>query len=81
MATKVGVEGKNRFRIRTPLIDLTKAQIIKKGIELGADYSLTVSCYDPSPEGYACGHCDSCLLRKRGFAEAGFADPTIYAQP
>ena len=80
LATKVGVEGKSRFQIRTPLIHLTKAQIIQKGVSLGVDYGLTLSCYDPTPDGGACGHCDSCQLRKKGFAEAGVADPTKYAQ-
>lgn len=79
LGTKAGVEGKN-FRIHTPLIRMTKAEIIKKGMELGVDYSLTHSCYDPSPEGLACGECDSCLLRKKGFAEAGFIDPLRYAK-
>lgn len=69
------------FTIHTPLIHWTKAQIIRKGTELGVDYSLTHSCYDPSPEGLACGHCDSCLLRRRGFIEAGITDPTQYATP
>ncbi|MDN5280251.1 MAG: 7-cyano-7-deazaguanine synthase [Clostridiales bacterium] len=77
LATKVGVEGKS-FRIHTPLIDLTKGQIIKKGVELGVDYGRTHSCYDPTPEGLACGSCDTCLLRKKGFADAGVADPTRY---
>jgi 7-cyano-7-deazaguanine synthase len=79
LATKVGVAGTARIRIRTPLILLTKAQIIKKGIELGVDYGLTLSCYDPTPQGLACGQCDSCLLRKKGFTEAGVQDPTAYA--
>lgn len=74
LATKAGVEGA-RMRIRTPLIDMTKAQIIRTGIELGVDYGLTSSCYDPSPEGRPCGACDSCRLRAKGFAEAGVADP------
>lgn len=78
LATKVGVEGKH-FTIHAPLISLTKAQIIKKGLQLGVDYSLTRSCYDPSPDGRACGLCDSCLLRKKGFQEAGVEDPTAYA--
>jgi len=77
LATKAGIEGR-RLKIRTPLIDLTKAQIIKKGIKLGIDYSITHSCYDPSSDGKACGQCDSCLLRKKGFADAGIDDPTIY---
>jgi len=79
LATKAGVEGKSRFKIRTPLLRLTKAQIIQKGIELGVDFSQTLSCYDPSAEGAACGHCDSCLLRKRGFEAADITDPTLYA--
>lgn len=80
LATKAGVEGITKIRIRTPLIRLTKAQIIKKGVELGVDYSLTHSCYDPSSQGLACGECDSCLLRKKGFKEAGISDPTRYIQ-
>jgi len=79
LATKAGVEGKTRLKIRTPLIHMTKARIIQKGIELGVDYGMTHSCYDPSPEGKACGQCDSCLLRKKGFKEAGIPDPTEYA--
>ncbi len=78
LATQVGVEGKTRLRIRTPLIDKTKAEIIQIGTVLGVDYSLTLSCYDPDTEGRACGGCDSCLLRKRGFKEAGIPDPTRY---
>lgn len=78
LATKVGVEGTTKIRIRTPLIHLTKAQIIQKGIELGVDYALTHSCYDPSPQGLACGKCDSCFLRRKGFKEAGVTDPTRY---
>ena len=80
LATKAGVEGKTRIKIRTPLIHMTKAQIIQRGIELGVDYSMTHSCYDPTPEGKACGQCDSCLLRKKGFREAGVQDPTSYAE-
>ncbi|MGK2858725.1 MAG: 7-cyano-7-deazaguanine synthase QueC [Thermoanaerobaculia bacterium] len=76
--TRSGVEA-GRPRIRAPLIDLTKAAIIRRGTELGVDYSITRSCYDPSPEGGACGHCDSCILRRRGFEEAGVMDPTRYA--
>jgi len=79
LATKAGVEGITKIRIRTPLIHLTKAQIIQKGMELGVDYALTHSCYDPSPQGLACGECDSCFLRKKGFKEAGVKDPTKYA--
>jgi 7-cyano-7-deazaguanine synthase len=78
LATKAGVEGTTKTRIRTPLIHLTKAQIIQKGMELGVDYALTHSCYDPSPQGLACGECDSCFLRKKGFREAGVKDPTKY---
>ena len=70
LATKAGVEGRTILKIRTPLIDLTKAEIIKKGIALGIDYSMTHSCYDPDLNGNACGECDSCLLRKKGFTEA-----------
>ncbi|ABB33289.1 exsB protein [Geobacter metallireducens RCH3] len=79
LATKAGVEGKGRFRIHTPLIHLTKAEIIRKGLSLGVDYGRTHSCYDPTPEGLACGLCDSCRLRLKGFAEAGVADPVAYA--
>ncbi|RZB32032.1 MAG: 7-cyano-7-deazaguanine synthase [Desulfobacteraceae bacterium Eth-SRB1] len=78
LATKAGVEGITKIKIRAPLINMTKAEIIKKGIELGVDYSLTHSCYDPSPGNLACGRCDSCLLRKQGFKEAGIMDPTKY---
>jgi 7-cyano-7-deazaguanine synthase len=80
LATKGGVEGTIKFRIHTPLIRLTKAQIIQKGIELGVDYALTHSCYDPSPKGLACGRCDSCILRRKGFKEAGISDPTKYVE-
>ena len=78
LATKAGVEGGLPIKIRAPLSHLTKAQIIKKGIELGVDYSLTHSCYDPTPTGLACGRCDSCALRKKGFQEAGIEDPVPY---
>jgi len=78
LAIKAAVEGKMRIRIRTPLIKMTKAEIIRKGVDLGVDYRLTHSCYDPSPAGKACGQCDSCLLRKKGFKEAGILDPTVY---
>lgn len=78
VATKAGVEGK-RFRINAPLIELTKADIIRLGIELGVDYSLTVSCYQPDDHGRACGRCDSCRIRREGFEEAGVADCTRYA--
>jgi len=77
LATKAGVEG-SRFRIHTPLISLTKAEIITAGLALGVDYGRTHSCYDPSPEGLSCGRCDSCRLRLKGFAEAGCADPVKY---
>ena len=78
LATKAGIEGKQKLKIHTPLIRMSKSQIIKKGIELGVDYSLTHSCYDPSVSGDACGECDSCLLRLKGFMEAGFKDPVRY---
>lgn len=77
LATKTAVEGKTRLKIKTPLINMTKAEIIQKGIELGVDYGMTHSCYDPSPKGKACGQCDSCLLRKKGFEEAGVPDPAV----
>lgn len=78
IATAYGVEGNQRITIHTPLIDLSKAQIIKKGIELGVDYALTISCYDPSIDGKACGHCDACQLRLKGFRENGINDPVMY---
>jgi 7-cyano-7-deazaguanine synthase len=78
LATKAGVEKITKIEINTPLLNMSKAQIIKKGIELGVDYSLTHSCYDPNPEGVACGRCDSCILRKKGFEEAGVKDPIKY---
>lgn len=78
LATKETVEGKMRIRIRTPLIHMTKAQIIRRGMELNVDYGMTHSCYDPDSTGRACGRCDSCLLRKKGFSEAGVDDPTPY---
>lgn len=79
LATKRGVEGSGRLTIHTPLIHLTKAQIIRRGLDLGVDYALTHSCYDPGPQGEACGACDSCQLRLKGFAEAGAVDPIVYA--
>jgi 7-cyano-7-deazaguanine synthase len=79
LATKAGVEGR-RFQIHTPLIKFSKAEIIRKAVEFGVDVSLTHSCYDPSPEGIACGECDSCLLRLKGFREAGIKDPIRYAK-
>jgi 7-cyano-7-deazaguanine synthase len=78
LATKAGVEGKGTFRIHAPLIQRTKAEIIREGARLGVDYALTLSCYDPDGQGRACGHCDSCRLRLKGFQEAGIKDPTIY---
>lgn len=78
LATRAGVEG-NKLCIRTPLIDLTKAEIIQKGMALGVDYGLTVSCYQANDKGEACGKCDSCRLRRAGFVQAGVADPTHYA--
>jgi 7-cyano-7-deazaguanine synthase len=78
LATRAGVEGRQLLKIHTPLIALTKAEIIRKGIELGVDYGLTSSCYDPSPRGEPCGQCDSCLLRQKGFRENGIDDPLLY---
>jgi 7-cyano-7-deazaguanine synthase len=77
LATRAGVEGR-AFKVHTPLIDLTKAEIVELGVSLGVDHSSTVSCYDPSGDGLACGRCDSCLLRRKGFEEAGVEDPTRY---
>ena len=77
LATKAGVEGRQTVRIHAPLIHLTKSQIIRRGIELGVDYSLTSSCYDPEPDGRPCRKCDACQLRERGFAEAGVEDPLL----
>lgn len=79
LATRSGVEGESQWRIHAPLIDLSKAEIIRRGMDLGVDYSLTHSCYDPDPEGRGCGHCDSCQLRLKGFADAGLIDPAPYA--
>ena len=78
LATKAGVEGRLKFKIHTPLIEMTKAQIIRRGMELGVDYSLTHSCYDPDPKGIACARCDSCQLRRKGFQDAGLKDPVKY---
>jgi 7-cyano-7-deazaguanine synthase len=75
LGTKAGVEGRLSFRIHAPLIAMTKAQIVLRGKQLGLDFASTTSCYDPSPDGIPCGHCDSCLLRERGFREAGVPDP------
>ncbi|MBL8914546.1 MAG: 7-cyano-7-deazaguanine synthase QueC [Archangium sp.] len=79
LATKAGVEGA-KFTVHAPLSGMTKAQIIKAGLAAGVDYSLTHSCYDPAPNGDACGRCDSCLLRRKGFEEAGVPDPTRYVK-
>jgi 7-cyano-7-deazaguanine synthase len=78
LATKAGVEGQQRLKIHAPLIQLSKAQIIRRGLELGVDYGLTITCYDPAPDGAACGQCDACRLRLKGFAEAGVTDPAKY---
>jgi 7-cyano-7-deazaguanine synthase len=78
LATKAGVEGRQALKIHAPLMSLTKAEIIKTGLELGVDYSLTSSCYDPSPTGQPCGSCDSCVLRQKGFRENGLVDPLQY---
>ena len=80
LATRSGVEGRTRLTIRTPLISLTKAAIIRLGISLGVDYAATTSCYDPGAGGEACGRCDACRLRLKGFGEAGLADPIAYAE-
>jgi len=80
LATKAGVEGRSLVRVHTPLIKLSKSEIIRTGLRLGVDFSLTHSCYDPTPEGLACGACDSCLLRLKGFAEAGAGDPLKYPE-
>jgi len=79
LATKEGVEGRAHFRVHAPLLHMSKARIIRAGIDAGVDFSLTLSCYDPTPAGLSCGMCDSCLLRRKGFEEAGIADPTRYA--
>jgi len=78
LATRAAVQERRKLAIHTPLIDLSKPEIIRRGLALGVDYSLTTSCYDPSPDGLACGECDACLLRRKGFADAGAADPTQY---
>ena len=79
LATKAGVEGRLKFAIHAPLIRWTKAEIIRRGTDLGVDYSLTHSCYDPNPSGVSCGRCDACLLRRKGFADAGLVDPLVYS--
>jgi 7-cyano-7-deazaguanine synthase len=76
LATRAGVEGE-AFRVHAPLLHMTKAEIVRRGLELGVDYALTHSCYDPAPDGGGCGRCDSCLLRAKGFAEAGIVDPAL----
>jgi len=78
LATKAGVEGSLKFKIHTPLITMTKSQIIRRGTELGVDYSLTHSCYDPASDGRSCGRCDACLIRRQGFLDAGLTDPVEY---
>lgn len=78
LATKASTENKVKIKIHTPLMDMTKAQIIQTGIDLGVNYGMTHSCYDPSSSGHACGQCDSCVLRKKGFRDAGVKDPTVY---
>jgi len=80
LATKAGIEGRLRFTLHTPLIDMTKAQIIRRGMQLGVDYGLTHTCYDPTEQGVSCGRCDACLLRRKGFAEAGLEDPLEYGR-
>jgi 7-cyano-7-deazaguanine synthase len=79
LGTKSGVEGLAKWQVHAPLVSMSKGEIISRGLQLRVDYSLTHSCYDPSPEGLSCGHCDSCLLRLKGFADAGVADPIRYA--
>ena len=80
LATKAGVEDSSALQIHTPLIDLTKARIIQRGLALGVDYGLTTSCYDPDAQGKSCGYCDSCILRLKGFKEAGSLDPIEYVK-
>jgi 7-cyano-7-deazaguanine synthase len=81
LATKAGVEGRANYRIHAPLLHMSKAEIIRAGMGAGVDFSLTHTCYDPTPGGLACGACDACILRRRGFLEAGITDPTRYANP
>lgn len=78
LATRTGVEGQQEVQIQAPLLYLSKAEIIRRGLDLGVDYGLTLTCYDPSPEGRSCGHCDACLLRIKGFTENGMRDPALY---
>ena len=79
LATRAGATGEGRFNIHAPLIEMSKAEILRTGVRLGVDYALTTSCYDPADDGAACGGCDACILRRNGFKEAGIADPTRYA--
>lgn len=79
LATRAGVTGEGRFNIHAPLIEMSKADILRTGVRLGVDYALTTSCYDPADDGAACGRCDACILRRNGFEEAGIVDPTRYA--
>jgi 7-cyano-7-deazaguanine synthase len=81
LATAAAVDGKGQFRIHTPIIAMTKSQIIREGTQLGLDYGLTHSCYDPDDQGRSCGHCDSCQLRLKGFEQAGQVDPAVYQGP
>ena len=78
LATRAGVEGTTRLKIHTPLMQMTKREIVQMGSALGVDYAMTTSCYDPAPDGAACGHCDACQLRRRGFEQAGLSDPARY---
>jgi 7-cyano-7-deazaguanine synthase len=78
LATKAGVEGRQKLTIHAPLMHMTKAEIVRKGLELGVDFSLTSSCYDPAADGAPCGECDSCILRRKGFRENGMEDPLVY---
>ena len=78
LGTKIGIEGGDRLKIHTPLIAMSKKEIVEAGIKLGLDYAMTISCYDPSATGKGCGECDACQLRLKGFAEAGVSDPTTY---
>jgi 7-cyano-7-deazaguanine synthase len=80
LATKAGVEGAGRIAVRTPLMAMTKGEIVALGLSLGVDYSMTTSCYDPAADGTACGHCDACQLRLKGFLEAGVKDPVRYTR-
>jgi len=81
LATKAGVEGTGRFRVHAPILTMTKEQVIRRGLELGVDYGLTHSCYDPTPEGLSCGHCDACRLRLAAFERMGMTDPVAYVRP